>query len=259
MGSPEDEAGRFDNETLHQVTLSRGFWLALTECTQGQWESVMGTDVAEMERTGVEGKTLGEVHATGAMVAMYFTSWVDARNWLAKMNQKHPLPAGWKWDLPTEAQWEYACRAGTETALPNGPLTIKGDHNGPELEAIAWYGGNSSVGYKDNGVDTSGWKDKRYPGGTAGAREVGLKQANAWGLHDMIGNVWEWCTDWYGDYPSGATSDPTGPTNGSDRVFRGGGWEFRAALCRSAVRVWGTPGERGDGCGFRPAAVPTGR
>jgi len=255
MGSPEGERGRRDDETQHRVTLTKGFWLAKTETTQGQWESVMGTDVEELKRTG--NIKFGDVTARGAHVAMYFVSWDDAQSWLAAMKERYPLPEGWVWELPTEAQWEYAARAGTTTAVYNGHLEIKGLRNSPSLDVIAWYGGNSSVGYTGQGVDTSGWSEKQYPRGTAGVREVGLKQANAWGLHDMIGNVWEWCRDGYGEYPTSAVTDPSGPETGSFRVRRGGSWIDYALFCRSACRNGDTPRLRRDFIGFRPALVPS--
>jgi len=259
MGSPASEEGRDDDETQHGVKLTRGFWLAKTETTQGQWESVMGSDVAALKASGVKDKTFGEVNATGRDVAMYFTNWEDAQAYLAKLNGNNPLPEGWKWDLPTEAQWEYACRAGTTTATYAGALSIKGKNKAPALDPIAWYGGNSSVGYTDKGFDTSGWEEKQYPGGTAGAREVGLKKANDWGLYDMIGNVWEWCADWHGDYPSGVATNPTGAAAGSLRVSRGGSWYSIAAHCRLANRGRNAPGSRLNYLGFRVAAVPAGR
>jgi len=254
MGSPDGEEGRDDDERQHRVTLTKGFWLANTETTQGQWENAMGTDVAELKRTG--DFAFGEVTATGPEVAMYFVSWDDAQSWLAAMNERHPLPEGWKWDLPTEAQWEYAARAGTATAVYSGALENKGANNAPGLDAIAWYGGNSSVGYEGEGYDTSDWPEKQYPGGTAGVREVGLKEANAWGLHDMIGNVWEWCRDWYGEYPSGEVVDPSGPERDTRRVCRGGSWSNEVPVCRAAYRSWLPPDLRLDDVGFRPAAVP---
>ncbi|HRQ88871.1 MAG TPA: formylglycine-generating enzyme family protein, partial [Bacteroidia bacterium] len=252
MGSPVDEPGRDDSETQHEVKLTRGFWLAKTETTQGQWAGAMGSDVASLKAGGEKDKTLGGVNATGSQVAMYFTSWDGCQKWLAEMNRKHPLPEGWKWSLPTEAQWEYACRAGSAAALPTGAIQIKGENNAPALDGIAWYGGNSSVGYKeDTGYDTKDWTEKQYPGGIAGVREVGLKEPNAWGLHDMIGNVVEWCSDWYGDYPSGSVTDPVGASSGSYRVARGGSWFSNARYCRSAARSGGTPDNRNYNLGFR--------
>ena len=210
MGSPAVEEGRLDNETRHRVTLTKGFWMAKTETTQGQWESVMGDNPSQFKGMDLPVETV---------------NWDDVQGWLGKMNERHPLPAGWKWELPTEAQWEYACRAGTETAFAG------------DLDEMAWY--DSNIGSKTN--------------------PVGTKQANDWGLHDMHGNVFEWCRDWYGDYPSGVASDPKGSAMGSNRVTRGGGWSGNAAYCRSAKRNWSAPDGRSNNLGFRVAAVPAGR
>ena len=150
-------------------------------------------------------------------------SWEEAvefcRKLTAKQRQEGVLPEGWEWRLPTESEWEYAARAGT-TGARHG-----------ELDAIAWHGGNS-------GSETHGVKGK---------------QANAWGLYDMVGNVWEWCGDWYGDYPTGSVTDPTGPGSGSLRVNRGGVWHGGARNARSAFRNWCVPGNRNSFLGFRPA------
>jgi formylglycine-generating enzyme required for sulfatase activity len=209
MGSPEDEANRNDDETPHRVTLTKGFWLAKTETTQGQWERVMGDNPS---------------HFSGEDLPVEMVSWDDVQGWLEKMNEKAPLPSGWKWALPTEAQWEYACRAGTESAFAG------------DLDEMGWY------------MDNSGSK----------TNPVGTKQANAWGLCDMHGNVWEWCSDWYGDYSSGSSSDPTGgATTGDDRVGRGGSWVSNAQDCRSADLLKLTPGHRYNDLGFRPALVPS--
>ena len=219
MGSPEDEEDRIGDETQHRVTLTRGFWMAKTETTQGQWTGAMGSTIQEMAKQGSYGTDLlGE----GSDHPMYYVNWDDAQKYLAKLNADHALPSGWKWALPTEAQWEYACRAGTKSAFAG------------DLDEMAWYAENS-------GSTTN---------------PVGTKKANAWGLHDMHGNVIEWCSDLYGDYSSGSSSDPTGATTGGDRVFRGGSW-LNFARCRSAYRVSGTPGVRGNGLGFRPALIPS--
>jgi formylglycine-generating enzyme required for sulfatase activity len=209
MGSPEDEANREDDETQHRVTLTRGFWMAKTETTQRQWERVIGE-----YPSGFSGEDL----------PVETVSWVDVQGWLEKMNEKAPLPSGWKWALPTEAQWEYACRAGTESAFAG------------DLDEMGWYRDNS--GSKTN--------------------PVGTKKANAWGLHDMHGNVWEWCSDRYGEYVIGSSSDPTGgATTGGSRVLRGGSWDYYAQHCRSADRSRVTPGNRLNSLGFRPALVPS--
>jgi len=130
--------------------------------------------------------------------------------------------AGHVYRLPTESEWEYACRSGTTTAYGFGD-----DASG--LGDYGWFDGNS---------DSS-------------THPVGEKKPNAWGLYDMHGNVWEWCQDWYGDYPSGSATDPTGATSGSLRVFRGGSWILNARYCRSAYRDWLGPGARGSSLGFR--------
>ena len=129
------------------------------------------------------------------------------------------MPDGWEWRLPTEAEWEYAARAGT-----------RGVRYG-DLDTIAWHAGNS-------GRETHAVKQKT---------------ANAWGLYDMMGNVLEWCSDWSGDYTTGSVTDPTGPSSGSFRVYRGGGWDSGAKCARSAFRYWGSPGIRYYSLGFRPA------
>jgi formylglycine-generating enzyme required for sulfatase activity len=150
-------------------------------------------------------------------------SWDDAMAFCAKLTEREKaagrLPTGYAYTLPTEAQREYACRAGTE-----GPFA--GD-----LDAMAWYGPNS--------------------GGTT--HPVGLKQPNAWGLYDMEGNGWEWCRDWYAPYPGGEVTNPAGPPSGSGRVFRGGSWNYDAANCRSAIRNSSGPAYRHDDVGFRLA------
>jgi formylglycine-generating enzyme required for sulfatase activity len=208
MGSPSAEEGRFSDESQHEVVLSRGFFMAETECTQGQWEAVIGSNPSNFKGTD---RPVEKV------------SWEEAvefcRKLTAKQRQEGVLPEGWEWRLPTEAEWEYAARAGT-TGARHG-----------ELDAIAWHGGNS-------GSETHGVKGK---------------QANAWGLYDMVGNVWEWCGDWYGDYPTGSVTDPTGPGSGSGRVRRGGSWDGGAGGARSAFRGWFDPGFRNFNLGFRPA------
>jgi formylglycine-generating enzyme required for sulfatase activity len=138
--------------------------------------------------------------------------------------------------LPTEAEWEYACRAGKRTAS---------DHISP-------YGGNSGMVDRE-GADSSSWSEKRCTHNRAATHPVGQKAPNGFGLYDMIGNVWEWCEDWYGDYPLGSVTDPPGPSTGTHRVFRGGSWRLGAGYCRAADRYWCAPNLRDDFLGFRLA------
>ena len=204
MGSPESEAGRSSDEDQVEVTLSEGFWMAKTEVTQAQWQAVFGGDPSEFKGAN---RPVGNV------------SWDDAQEFLTKLNAIVGDSGGRKMVLPTEAQWEYAARAG-ET----------GPYSGGTVEEVAWYKDNSG----------------------GGTHEVGTKRPNAWGLHDMHGNVWEWCADRYaGELKEGV--DPQGAALGSVRVFRGGSWFGDAIFCRVAGRDWYDPSVRRYFIGFRPA------
>lgn len=213
MGSPETEPDRSADEVEHPVTLTRPFALAQTPCTQEQWEAVMGINPSNFRGPD---RPVEQVSWDGAVEF--------CRQLTARQRREGILPEGWRWRLPTEAEWEYAARAGT-TGARHG-----------ELEAIAWHHGNSG--------------NLTHP--------VKRKAANAWGLHDMMGNVWEWCADWYGDYPTGSVTDPVGPTSGSFRVYRGGSWNLGAKRARSASRYGIGPGYRYYFVGFRPALGPPG-
>lgn len=152
--------------------------------------------------------------------------------------------------LPSEAEWEYACRAGTTGALYTGPLTILGECNGPELDPIVWYGGNSGVDY-EGGWDSSDWPKKQYDHRRAGTHPVRQKQPNPWGLYDMLGNVWEWCEDgWHGSYEGAPADGAAWAAEGSFRVLRGGCWAAHARSCRCACRYDWRRGDRGF-LGFR--------
>ncbi|MBO6004331.1 MAG: formylglycine-generating enzyme family protein, partial [Verrucomicrobia bacterium] len=207
MGSPEDELGRLNIETQHKVTLTQGYWLGKYEITQAQYEAVTGTNPSSFK---------------GGDLPVDSVSWNDAKEFCAKLNAQEKaagrLPEGYKYTLPTEAQWEYACRAGTTTAFNNGTniptIEQAEDEFCPNLDEVGWYIFNS--------------EKSTHP--------AGQKMPNAWGLYDMHGNVFEWCLDRFGDYPIKAVTDPVGPATGSERIARGGGYPFLAWGCRSAFR-----------------------
>ena len=211
MGSPVKEIQRCNDETQHRVELTKSFYLGVTQVTQDQYERVMGKNPSanKSPQNPVEN-----------------VCWEDAVVFCRELSA---LPAekavGINYRLPTEAEWEYACRAGTTTAWMFGDLS---DH----LCDYCWFNEN-----------------RNYEGT---ARPVGGKKPNAWGLDDMHGNVNEWCQDWYGEYPSGSVTDPTGPTSGSGRVTRGGSWFEDCWTCRSACRRGGTnPESWYNSVGFR--------
>ena len=240
MGSPEGEVGRFDWEgPRHEVTISKGFWLFDTPCTQALWQAVMGENPSNFQSPT---RPVEQV------------SFEDVQGFLEKISPQLP---GLSLTLPLEAQWEYACRAGTATASYAGDLEIKGLNNAPVLDPIAWYGGNSGVGFElENGYDTSGISEKQYEDSPSGTHPVGKKLPNQWGLYDMLGNVLEWCSDGQRSYDEKPVIDPFGPTDPDTlRVVRGGSWLSVARLVRSACRNGLEPGNRLDGLGFRCAGV----
>jgi formylglycine-generating enzyme required for sulfatase activity len=205
-----------DGKDAHQVTLTKPYELGVYEVTQEQYERVMGINRSEFK---------------GSTNPVEQVSWVDAVAFCEKLSSlPEERSAGRVYRLPTEAEWEYACRAGTTTAYSFGD-------DESSLGEYAWYGSNSGR--------------KTHP--------VGLKQPNPWGLYDMHGNVWEWCSDWYGDYPNDAVTDPKGPPSGSARVDRGGCWYYTAENCRSAYRRRAYPSYRDDQLGFRVTCVPSGK
>lgn len=241
MGSPPDESGRHDNEgPRHRVDIAQEFWLFDTQCTQALWQAVMGANPSRFQSP------------TRPVENVSFT---DVAEFLDRINRRVP---GLNLALPSEAQWEYACRAGTEWATYAGPTEIKGENNAPVLDPIAWYGGNSGVDFNlRNGYDSSGWREKQYPHTRAGTHPVGLKRPNAWGLHDMLGNVWEWCADtWHGGY-DGHPADGSAWTADSAafRVVRGGSWIIVARSVRAAYRYPFALRDLDDIIGFRCARV----
>ena len=222
MGSPTTEAGRqSDREDEHNVTLTKGFYLGKYEVTQAQYMAVIGTNPSEFNATGNGNRPVEKVNWTEAVA---FCTQLTTQEQAAGR-----LPAGWAYVLPTESQWEYACRAGTTTTYSWG-------------NTIA----SSNANYNWDGTGTTGNDFKQ-------TRDVGLYSANPSGFFDMHGNVWEWTADWHqAAYPTGnPVVDPTGPASGSDRVTRGGSWLNDGSTQRSAKRRTDPPSDRHHGIGFR--------
>ena len=205
IGSPEDEPGYDNDEKRHRVKISSGFHMQTTEVTQGQWNAVMGNNPSDFKNCGND-------------CPVEKVSWDDVQKFIRKLNRKE---GGDKYRLPTEAEWEYAARAGSDAAYCFGD-------NESELSQYAWYDANS--------------ENSTHP--------TGRLKANAWGLYDIHGNVWEWCRDWYGEYPSETVTDLGGPT-GSKRVLRGGSWGSNAGVCRVSNRGRSFPVNRNWCFGFR--------
>ncbi len=236
MGSPKGEAGRYHDEGQHEVELSSGYWLGETPCTQALWQAVMGTNPSRF---------------VSANRPVEQVSWDDCKSFVVRLNELVP---GLGARLPTEAEWEYACRGGTTGATWVGELAIRGDNDAPQLDAVAWYSGNSGHGFElPEGDDSSKWPSKQYPHTRAGTRSVRGKLPNPVGLFDMLGNVYEWCEDWNGPYDSASVVDPRGPVSGSGRVLRGGSWHSRARDVRAAARGASSPGYVNVSLGFRLA------
>ncbi|MCC5877576.1 MAG: SUMF1/EgtB/PvdO family nonheme iron enzyme [Candidatus Sumerlaeia bacterium] len=221
MGSPQDELARNSNETQHEVTLSQDFYLGKTQVTQAQWLAIQAFPQAQ--------------DFPGGNMPVHRVSYNDIQSWLSDLNTAMTEPGTFA--LPTESQWEYAARAGTTTRFNFGD-------------------GLHPTNDEDCGTTTERTDNMWYCGNAGGSTQlVGQKPANAWGLHDMHGNVWEWCADWFGTYPTGPVTDPTGPASGTNPVLRGGGWLYDARSCRSAQRIGNTPSGRASFIGFRALAV----
>jgi len=265
MGSPAAEAGRAADEGPQtQVTLTRGFWLGKTHVTIGQWKSVMGVGVRAQLVKAINDETLYDLAGRKQTMRefmkwsrdadpaaylgnedddlpVYFVSWNDAMEFSRRLTELERaagrLPKGYAYTLPTEAQWEYACRAGTTGA------TYAGSNDAAALDKIAWYAGNSATGYAGRPISPTHF----------GPRAVGQKAPNAWGLCDMYGEIWQWCRDWYGPYPGGSVTDPAGPPVGTGRVNRGGSFGSGANNERSAGRAVNPQPEASAYRGFRVA------
>ena len=215
MGSPATEPGRDADETLHPVTITQPFYLGKYEVTQRQWQAVMGSNPSDYS-------------GCGRTCPVELVSWEEAQAFIATLNRREGVRI---YRLPTEAEWEYAARAGTQTAYHFGNMAS-------ELKLYAWY---------DKGGFIRG----------AGPRPVGQGRPNAWGLYDMHGNVSEWVADWYGPYAAGSVTDPRGPSTGRHRASRGGGWSGSARYCRAANRNSNAQGlHRYSTLGFRLARTP---
>lgn len=214
MGSPVGEVGRKENETPHEVTISKSYYLGIYEVTQGEYEKVMGKNPSRNK---------------GVRLPVEEVTWLDADTFCSKLSEMpDEKSAGRQYRLPTEAEWEYACRAKNRTAFSFAD-------SAEWLEEFAW------SCQKEGNI---------HP--------VGEKKPNSWGLYDMHGNVWEWCEDWFGDYPIDDVTDPEGPSSGSLVVFRGGAWDTSAAYCRAAYRGRLDPLVLSDSHGFRVAlSLPT--
>ena len=217
MGSPEDEAERYDDETLHKVRLTEGYWFADTPCTQELWQLIMDTNPSKYKGVNLPVETV---------------SWNDANSFIRKLNN---LIGEEIFNLPTEAQWEYACRAGTKTAF-------------------AFYDFYDI----DNHIDIVTYSNlMNFSGNFGKTAEVKSLYRNNWGLYQMHGNVWEWCRDYYGEYDiaKGVTINPIGQKKGDSRVLRGGSEYDVVWLCRSAARFFESPTERDHDNGFRLCSV----
>ena len=225
MGSPKDEAGRYDDEIQHPVKLTKGYEMQATAVTQLQYFMVMGRNPSTFRKQeNCDANNFKVVYGLGLCVnhPVENVSWDDAQAFIAQLNKSQSKYA---YRLPTEAEWENAARAG----MPSGFPYSFGFNDTNELNNYAWYDGNS------NGR----------------THAVATKKANQCGLYDMNGNVWQWVNDWYSGYPTAVVQDPAGPASGSARVVRGGSWGDNARSLRSAVRFRGVPGYRYSPLGFR--------
>lgn len=240
MGSPEDEVGRLEHEVQREVMISTGFWLADAPVTQALWQAVMGENPSQFKHVD---RPVEQV------------SWHDVQGFIERLNGRaRKLDAR----LPTEAEWEYACRAGTTTATYAGDLVLVGRNNAPVLDTIAWYGGNSGVDYDlAEGLDNADlWLETQYEFARSGTRMVRQKLPNSWGLFDMLGNVYEWCADDWTTNPADGLS--SGASDGTARkVVRGGSWEYLARHCRAAWRNGDPLDNQRYYLGFRLSCGPT--
>ncbi len=242
MGSPDDELGRGSSEDLHLVTLTKPFYIGVFELTQRQWELVMGSNPSyyKGDARPVEMVSYNHIRGTDDGAGWPAHNRVDPDTFMGRLRIRCNL----LFDLPTEAQWEYACRAGTTTALSSGKNLTATTGTCPNLSEVGRYTSNRSDG----------------KGGYSEHTTVGSYLPNAWGLYDMHGNVLEWCLDWWKEKLGvDPVADPNGPGPGSYRLRRGGSWRHDARLCRSAYRDYDYPSYLYRDDGFRPAVFPAGQ
>jgi len=227
MGSPETESDRDSDEgPQHEVTISQGYWLGETPVTQEQWRAVVQAAATKLPESPSHFKDKPQ-HP------------VDSVNWHQCVQfcdlVQELLQSAQPFRLPTEAQWEYACRAGTSGAFHDGSTCTDPLGKDPALDRLGWFDDNSG----------------------RSTQPVRQKVANNWGLYDMHGNVWEWCRDSMRGYKAAACVDPVGPeSSGASRVLRGGGWSSNAGFCRAAYRSTSAPGDDWNGTGLRLSAGP---
>ncbi len=233
MGSPSGELGRYDNETQHSVTLTKDYFIGVFEVTQRQWELVMGdrpsyfSNATYYKTRPVERVSYNAIRGSSASAGAGWpgSSAVDSTSFIGRVRTRTGMT---QFDLPTEAQWEYACRAGTTAAFSNG-INLDNMWSEPRIDSVCWHNQDYAAA-----SPSSGWG--------YGTDRVGDRAANPWGLYDMHGNVWEWCLDWHtANLGTSAVTDPKGPSSGTHRVIRSGAWECAPFNCRSARRGYEPP------------------